>query len=277
MIFNSPERVAALTPLSHFDRLADGRPHVPDDILRRMRLVTNDEAWGVIERGHNYHFQFEGDWMNLHPDRVLVGRAVTARMVPLRPDLQEVVQSIGASEGRSGGQNTWVIDTLSSGDVLVVDLFGKIEDGTFIGDNLGTAIHARAGTGLVVDGGIRDLERVLQLPDFNVFCRGAHPSAIYEVTLAEVNGPIRIGHATVLPGDVVLGTREGVTFIPAHLAEVVVQRSEDVRQRDVFGKSRIATGIYTSGQIDVSEWAAEIESDYVGWCEEQGMEANPRR
>lgn len=277
MIFNSPERVAALSPLNPFDRLPDGRPNVPDDILRRMGLVTNDEAWGVIERGHGYHFQFEGNWMNLHPDRVLVGRAVTARMVPLRPDFQGVVQDIGTSEGRSGGQNTWVIDTLSRGDVLVVDLFGKIEDGTFIGDNLGTAIHARAGTGLVVDGGIRDLERVLQLPDFNVFYRGAHPSAIYEVTLAEVNGPIRIGNATVLPGDVVLGTREGVSFIPAHLAEEVVQRSEDVRQRDVFGKSRIADGIYTSGQIDVPDWATEIESDYVSWCEAQGLEANPRR
>jgi regulator of RNase E activity RraA len=277
VIFNSPDRVAALSPLSPYDRLSDGRPNVPDDILRRMRLVTNDEAWGVIERGNGYHFQFEGCWMNLHPDRVLVGRAVTARMVPLRPDFQSVVQDIGTSEERSGGQNTWVIDTLSRGDVLVVDLFVKIEDGTFIGDNLGTAIHARAGTGLVVDGGIRDLERVLQLPDFNVFCRGAHPSAIYEVTLAEVNGPIRIGNATVLPGDVVLGTREGVTFIPAHLAEEVVQRSEDVRQRDVFGKSRIADGIYTSGQIDVSEWAVEIESDYVSWCATQGLEANPRR
>jgi 4-hydroxy-4-methyl-2-oxoglutarate aldolase len=277
MIFNSPERVAALSPLNTYDRFPDGRPNVPDDILRRMSLVTNDEAWGVIERGHGYHFQFEGNWMNLHPDRVLVGRAVTARMVPLRPDLQGVVQDIGISEGRSGGQNTWVIDTLSRGDVLVVDLFGKIEDGTFIGDNLGTAIHARAGTGLVVDGGIRDLERVLQLPDFNVFCRGAHPSAIYEVTLAEVNGPIRIGNTTVLPGDVVLGTREGVSFIPAHLAAEVVQRSEDVRQRDVFGKSRIAEGIYTSGQIDVSEWAPEIEGDYVSWCEQQGLEANPRR
>ena len=158
---------------------------------------------------------------------------------------------------------------MQPGDVLVVDLFGKIEDGTFIGDNLGTAIAARAGTGLVVDGGIRDLERVYQLPDFTVFCRGVHPSAILDVTLAGVNGPIRIGNATVLPGDVVLGAREGVTFIPPHLAEEVVARSEDVRQRDVFGKSRIAEGIYTSGQIDVSVWAEEIEADYLNWCAEQ--------
>ena len=277
MIFNSPERITALTPLYQDERVADGRPRVPDEILERMRHVTNDEAWGVVERGHNYHFQFEGNWVNLHPDHVLVGRAVTVRMVPLRPDLHGVVERVGAAEGRSGGQNTWVIDTLLPGDVLVVDLFGKIEDGTFIGDNLGTAIAARAGTGLVVDGGIRDLERVYQLPDFNVFCRGVHPSAILDVTVVEVNGPVRIGNATVMPGDVVLGAREGVTFVPPHLAEEVVGRSEDVRQRDVFGKRRIAEGIYTSGQIDVSTWAEEIEADYVAWRAEQGLEAIPQR
>jgi len=277
MIFNSPERITALTPLYQDERVADGRPRVPDQILERMRQVTNDEAWGVVERGHNYHFQFEGNWVNLHPDHVLVGRAVTVRMVPLRPDLHGVVERVGTAEGRSGGQNTWVIDTLLPGDVLVVDLFGKIEDGTFIGDNLGTAIAARAGTGLVVDGGIRDLERVYQLPDFNVFCRGVHPSTILDVTVVEVNGPVRIGNATVMPGDVVLGAREGVTFVPPHLAEEVVRRSEDVRQRDVFGKRRIAEGIYTSGQIDVSTWAEEIEADYVAWRAEQDLEASPQR
>ena len=277
MIFNSPERITALTPLYQDERVADGRPRVPDQILERMRHVTNDEAWGVVERGHNYHFQFEGNWVNLHPDHVLVGRAVTVRMVPLRPDLHGVVERVGAAEGRSGGQNTWVIDTLLPGDVLVVDLFSKIEDGTFIGDNLGTAIAARAGTGLVVDGGIRDLERVYQLPDFNVFCRGVHPSAILDVTVVEVNGPVRIGNATVMPGDVVLGAREGVTFVPPHLAEEVVRRSEDVRQRDVFGKRRIAEGIYTSGQIDVSTWAEEIGADYVAWRAEQDLEASPQR
>ncbi len=270
MIFNSPERVAALTPRGSLERAADGRPRVPDEILERMKLVTNDEAWGVVEKQHGYHFQFEGGWYNLHPERVLVGRAVTARYVPIRADLHEAGLAAGEAEGRSGGQNTWIIDTLEEGDVLVVDLFGKVEDGTFIGDNLGTAIQARAKTGLVVDGGIRDLERVFALPDFNVYCRGAHPSAILEVTLAEVNGAVRIGGATVLPGDVVLGTREGVSFIPPHLAEEVVSRSEDVRQRDVFGKLRIAERTYTSGQIDVSVWAEEIEADYGRWLAEHG-------
>src|SRR5215213_6393911 len=276
MIFNTPKRIAALTPSWTGERSADGRPRVSDDIVERMKLVTNDEAWGVLEKRNGYNFQFEGNWFNLHPELALTGRVVTAMMVPQRPDLHEVVQAIGTSEGRSGGQNTWVIDSLEQGDVLVVDLFGKVHDGTFIGDNLATATRARTGTGIVIDGGIRDYQRVDELADFAVFCRGVDPTAIAEVTLVGVNVPIRIGHATVLPGDVVLGSAEGVTFVPPHLAEEVLLRSEDVRQRDVFGKQRLHEQVYTSGQIDVPVWAENIEADYLGWCAEQGLGATRR-
>jgi len=277
MIFNSPERIAALTPLWEGERLEDGRPKVEDSILERMKSVTNDEVWGVIEKKHGYNYNFEGNWLNLHPDVTLVGRVVTAQMVPQRPDLHEAVEAIGKSEGRSGGQNTWVIDTLGKNDVLVVDLFGKIHDGTFIGDNLATATRRRTGTGIVIDGGIRDFQRVNELADFAVFCRGMDPSAIAEVTLVGVNIPIRIGHATVMPGDVVLGTPEGVSFVPPHLAEEVVSTGENVAQRDIFGKWTLAEGRYTSGEIDVAVWADHIEEDYKNWCAEKGMTYTPRK
>ncbi|CAN5657176.1 ribonuclease activity regulator RraA [soil metagenome] len=272
MIFNTSERIQALTPFWTDDRLQDGRPRVADDIIERMKLVTNDEAWAVLERHNEYHNQFEGNWMNLQPHIALSGRAVTATMVPHRPDLHAVVEQIGASEGRSGSQNTWVIDSLEQNDVLVVDLFGKVHDGTFVGDNLSTAARARTGTGMVIDGGIRDYYRILELSDFAVFCRGVDPSAIASVTLVGVNTPIRIGHATVMPGDIVLGTQEGITFVPPHLAETVVVFSEDTRQRDVFGKQRLAEQRYTSGQIDVPIWADDIEADYKTWCDELGLE-----
>jgi regulator of RNase E activity RraA len=271
LVFNSPERVAALTRHSTFERMEDGRPRVPDELLERLRSVTNDEAWGVLERHHDYPYQFEGNWLNLHPDQVLVGRAMTAQFVPKRPDLHEVIDEAGAERGLPAGkQNTWLIDSTVEGDVLVVDLFGKVRDGTMIGDNLGTALGARTKTGgLVVDGGIRDALRVRSLEHLGVFARGIDPSAIYNVTLVSVNGPVRIGNAVVLPGDAVLGTSVGVTFIPAHLVEEVVTHSEDVRQRDVFGKWSLAQGTYTSGQIDVAVWAEPIEAHYKSWLKER--------
>jgi 4-hydroxy-4-methyl-2-oxoglutarate aldolase len=264
MIFNTPDEIANLTRAFTGERSPDGRPHVPDDILNRMRLVTTEEAWSVLRR-HGYHFQFAGGWLNLHPDRILVGRAVTAAFVPHRPDLHDLVEEQGGADGRVGGQNSWVIDTLVEGDTIVVDLFGKLKDGTFAGDNLGTAIHAKSKTGMVIDGGIRDLQRMLELPDFAVFVRGVDPSAIADVTLAGVNVPVRIGDAIVLPGDVVLGTPTGVIFIPPHLAREVVEYSEDTRLRDVFGKQRIAEGVYTPGEIDVPQWVERIEDDYQRW------------
>jgi 4-hydroxy-4-methyl-2-oxoglutarate aldolase len=263
MELNSKQSIIDLTPDDTYPRDTYGRPLVPDEILERMKKVTTEEAWGVIG-GHGYKSQFEGNWMNLHPERILVGRAVTCRYVPRRADLQEQIQAEGERNGRVGGQNSWVIDTLEKGDVLVVELFGKIVHGTFIGDNLGSAIAARTGgTGLVVDGSIRDAQRVAQLP-INVFTRGVHPSAIDDVTLVEINGPARIGEATVLPGDVVLGTPTGVIFVPPKLAAEVVENSETTRMRDYFGKMRISEGIYTPGEVDRG-WSDPMNADYEQW------------
>lgn len=263
MIFNSPEHVRLLTHLSPYERFPDGRPRVPDELLERLKVVTNDEAWAIVSRDHGYRFQFAGDWaVHLQPERVLIGRVVTAVFVPLRPDLNAAVDAHGQTEGRVGRHNSWVIETLQRGDVLVVDLFGKVRDGTFIGGNLATAVRARTGTGIIIEGGIRDLAQVRELGDFTVYARGVDPSAIADVTLTGVNVPIRIGGATVLPGDVVLGTRSGVTFIAPHLVRELVEHSEDVRERDVWGTRMLAEGKYRPAQIDVRVWTAEIEADY---------------
>ena len=269
-IVNPRENIAELTRLYTEERFEDGRPRVADDLIERMRLVTTEEAWGVLRR-HGYHFQFEGGWLNTHDDTVLVGRAVTAQMVPQRPDLHELVEETGRADGRIGGQNSWVIDTLELNDVMVVDMFGKIKDGTFVGDNLSTSLRTRTRAGAVIDGGIRDFQGVRELTDCAIFCRGLDPSAIANVTLAGINVPIRIGEATVLPGDVVLGTPTGVVFIPAHLAREVVERSEDVRMRDRFGKLRLQEGRYTPGEID-RKWDDHIEQDYQEWFKNNPME-----
>jgi 4-hydroxy-4-methyl-2-oxoglutarate aldolase len=108
------------------ERFEDGRPRVPDSILERMKTVTAEEAWGVL-RGAKFSGQFEGDWkvFNQSESR-LVGRAVTAIFLPIRPDVNAVVNEHGKAEGRIGAQNSWIIDILKPGDVLVADLFGEV-------------------------------------------------------------------------------------------------------------------------------------------------------
>ena len=262
----TPAALTAITAENPFERFPDGRPRVPDDLLERMRRVTTEEAWGVL-REHGYHRQFEGGWRETHPGHVTVGRAVTAQFVPHRPDLHAVVQATGVADGRSGvgGQNSWIIETLVAGDVMVVDIFGKVKEGTVVGDNLGTAVATRTRAGAVIDGGIRDLAGLVTLDDVNFYVRGFDPTAIADVTLIGLNTPVRIGGVTVLPGDVVLGTPTGVTFVPPHLVVEVVERSEEIRVRDEFGKLRLAEGRYTSGEIDVPAWRADIEADFAFW------------
>ncbi len=263
-LFNSPENVAELTRQWGADRLPDGRPHVPDSILERLKAITSEEVWSILDK-EKYLFQFDGNWFRTHPERILVGRAVTAQMLPYRPDLHDLVQETGVGEGRIGGQNSWVIDTLQPNDVLVVDLFGKVKEGTFVGDNLGTSVRARTQAGAVINGGIRDYQGLMELTDVAFFVRGVDPTPIRNTTLAGVNIPIRIGEATVMPGDIVLGTPTGVTFIPPHLVQRIVETGEYINLRDTFGKLRLNEKRYTPGEIDVEKWPDHIEQDYQGW------------
>jgi regulator of RNase E activity RraA len=262
-LLNRTEDTVRLTPLNPFDRFPDGRPRVPDDLLRRMKLVTVEEAWGVLKQ-HGFLNQYAGDWLNVHPERVLVGRAVTAMFVPTRPDLHAVIGEWGKERNAVGLHNSWIIDTLVEDDVVVIDLFGKVKDGTFAGDNLGTAIANKTKTGMVIDGGIRDLVRLREIPDIAIFARGVDASAIADVTMTGLNVPIRIGPATVLPGDVVLGSESGLIFIPPHLAQEVVERSERTRLEDFWGQLRIRESRYTSGQVD-GNWTDEMRADFAEW------------
>jgi len=270
MRFSAREDVLSITPLNPFDRFDDGRPKVPDDLIERMKLVTAEEVWEVLTKKHDYNFQFEGNWVNLHPDRVLVGRAITATMVPIRPDLDDVVKAQGAREGRHLEQNRWVLNTVGENDVVVVNLFGKVKEGTFIGDNLAAAISSVKGAGLVTDGGIRDPGGIYDVPNINVFCRGFDPTALKDVTLISLNGPTRIGQATVLPGDIVLGTRVGVTFIPPHLVEEVITTSEGIRLQDEFRKQRLQERKYIADEVYVyPKWSDEVEADFQEWCKQR--------
>ncbi|HSA02849.1 MAG TPA: RraA family protein [Candidatus Paceibacterota bacterium] len=271
----SKEHLEEYTPDWKGERFPNGRPKVSDDLLKRMKAVSIEEAWAVLRR-HGFNQQFEGNWVLAGPkEPALVGRVVTAFFFPTRPDVNEVIKRNGDKAGRVGGQNSWVIDTVVQGDVIVVDLMGKVIDGTFMGDNLANSIWAKSGgTGVIIHGGARDIEGVEQIPDFPVFNRGWDPSAIADVMLMGINAPIRVGRATVMPGDVVLAKKEGAIFIPPHLAQEVVESSEIIRVRDQFGHQRLREGKYTPGQID-RKWTDDIEKDFTEWLKARGQELTP--
>ena len=270
--FFSREDVIRYTPNWTGERFPDGRPKVSDSILDRMKNVTLEEAWAYL-RSQQFNHQFEDGWLSIFPEKVLVGRALTAQWMPGRPDIQKVIEAEGVAEKRQGAQNAWPVDMLQQRDVYVSDHFGLKQDGPSVGDNVGNAIYAKTGNGIVYDGAVRDIEGLKALPNFTSFVRSYDPShhfgaaatgARLNSTMVGINGPTRIGKATVMPGDVVLGRSGGVIFIPAHLAEGVVRAAELTRLRDIFGHQRLREGTYTAGQID-TRWTPAIDADFDQW------------
>jgi 4-hydroxy-4-methyl-2-oxoglutarate aldolase len=262
---SSPEYIKALTAEWKGERFADGRPKVSDAILERLKNISIEEAWGVL-RNKGFQNQFEGDWTIINPDEAMTGRVVTAQYMPLRPDLEKQVKEQGKIENRAqqGGTNSWPIDMLTTGDVYVADSYGKIADGTLIGDNLGNSIYAKSQRGVIFYGSVRDQEGLSEIKGFNGWIKGADPSYIQQMMLTSINAPIRVGRATVLPGDVVLAKKYGVVFIPAYLVEDLVLTSEVTALRDQFGHQRLREKKYLAGQID-SEWSEEIKKDFLDW------------
>ena len=262
----SKEQIVALTPEWKGDRLPDGRPNVPDKFLTRLKNISLEEAWGIL-RNAGYNNQFEGDWMLLRSEQVLTGRALTVQYWPRRPDYDKIVKDKGKAEARIGNFNSWPIDMLKPGDVYVADSYGKIIDGTLIGDNLGNSIYSKSKNGVIFYGSVRDTEGLEKIEGFNAWIKGYDPSYIQEMMLGGINVPIRIGRVTVLPGDAVLAKKGGIVFIPAHMVEEVVVNAEFIALRDAFGHQRLREGKYTPGQID-QQWTDDIKKDFLKWLDQ---------
>ncbi|MCW5980482.1 MAG: dimethylmenaquinone methyltransferase [Bryobacteraceae bacterium] len=242
----SRDEMIKYTPKNPFERFEDGRPKVPDSLLERARALSAEDCWGVLRRA-NYNNNFEGEFRILHPNRKMAGRALTAMYMPDRPDLNELVMSGIKAKGFPRGGHQYVIDMLQPGDVLVVDAFGKTPG--FVGDNLAAYIGIATKTGgLVVEGGVRDLQGLADL-DTQIYYRFAHPDAVRGATLVGLNVPVRIGGVTVMPGDVIIGDREGITVVPPELIEQSVKGALEIFVHDEWTKIKLRTGKYKSHEI----------------------------
>ncbi|MBC3784990.1 RraA family protein [Spirosoma utsteinense] len=258
------EELIFLTSEWKGERFPDGRPRISDDLVERAKHIGIDDAWTVL-KNEGYTNQFEGGWKLIKEDVPVTGRAVTAMFMPSRPDVEKTIKERGISkQGRKGNTNTWPIEVLTKGDVYVADAFGKIGGGTLMGATLGNAIFSKTGNGVVFNGAARDLQELQNINGFNAFVRDFHPSFLEEMVLMGLNSPIRIGQVMVLPGDLVIAQREGVLFVPAHMAEQVVGTAEFVTRKDQFGFEMVKSGKYTTGQID-SQWTDEIKTNFLTW------------
>lgn len=241
------EQMIAYTAENPYDRFPDGRPKVPDDLLEKVRGLVIEEAYGAV-KSKGFPNQFAGDWKILHPGKRLVGRVFTVQFMPLRPDVAKGMQAEATRRGIGRLRNQTVIDMLGPNDVIVVDLFGKTDGGTFVGDKLAYYIWKTTGTGMVVDGGMFWLGKLIPT-GMPAYYRGTGPESLSNVMLTGINIPIRIGNATVMPGDVVLGDEEGVFFIPPHLVKASIDAAQNTKARDEWIKSKMDLRKYKSSEL----------------------------
>jgi 4-hydroxy-4-methyl-2-oxoglutarate aldolase len=270
----TPEQMIKYTPLNPFARFADGRPKVDDKILERVKGLSVEEAWGILQ-SKGYKHQYAGsDFKILHPGQKLVGRAVTAQLLPLRPDVGDVLDADARAQQMAKEPNQKIIDILEAGDVPVIDLMGAGPGHTFGGDNLHAAIYGRTRTGAVVDGNIRDLEGIFALPT-QVYYKQAHPSLVTEVMVTGINIPVKVGEAIVMPGDVVLGDREGVIFIPPHMVRQIVDQADETHIRDEWTIDKFLTGKYKASELyGGPPLSPELQKDFDAFRKKRLAELN---
>lgn len=245
----SEEQMINFTALNPYERFPGGRPMVPDEVLDSIRELDIQvvEAIGVLN-ANRYNSQYEAGWKTLIPGKKLVGRAFTVQFIPSRPDLVEGMQREADANGFTGLRNQTTIDMLEKNDLVVVDLFGKVQDGTYVGDKLAYYIHKTTGTGLIVDGGIYLLENMAR-SGMQAFYRGTYPGPLRNATVSGINVPVRIGSAVIMPGDVVIGDDDGILAIPPQFVSEIIQTVIRDRRRDTWMKKAFDTGKYKSSEI----------------------------
>jgi 4-hydroxy-4-methyl-2-oxoglutarate aldolase len=264
------------TAKSPFDRLPDGRPKVPDSMIERARDLSAEDVWATLqEKGLNN--QYADGFQVLHPGKTLAGRAFTVQFMPVRSDVEDVAEAKAKERGLPRLTNQFAIDMLQPGDVLVVDMFGKKVDGTIVGDNLFYYINkATKGGGLVVDGSVRDLDGLSEI-DMPAYFRAADPTPIGNVMLTGINVPIRIGGVTVMPGDLVVGDREGVYFVPPQYVKEMLDRADEIHVHDEWTKKKFAEGKYKSSEIYGSPKDPKLQEEYREYLKKRLEEIRKQR
>jgi 4-hydroxy-4-methyl-2-oxoglutarate aldolase len=236
---------------------------VTDAQLQRLRELPLEAVWGALQNQKHVR-SFEGGFQLTVANPKLVGRAVTMRYLPVRPDLMNAVQTL-AKEGDWDYQyNVRAGEDLKPGDVVVVELGGMVDRATFLGDVTGLGMKVAGAQGVIVDGGIRDLSEFMVMKDLPIFYRGAHASAMADQVGVEWNGPIRLGGITVLPGDIIVADAEGVLAVPPQMVADVIKDAENTVYTENFKREMMRSRKYRARDI-YPRLSPELEKVFEEW------------
>jgi regulator of RNase E activity RraA len=219
------------------DALQAAAVRLSDEQMDRLKGFPLEAVWQAVQ-GLGYTNCHYSGLQTTRPGERLVGRALTIRYLPRRPDLVEAMQTLAKEGDWPIAYNVRAGEEARPGDVLVVDLGGGVPDGIFFGDISALAAQLAGSRGVVLYGSTRDLTELREMAGFPVLAVGFDPRPATQIGV-DWNVPVRVGGATVLPGDAVVADDEAVVFFPAKIADQVIERATRTVEQERYERELV--------------------------------------
>ena len=203
-------------------------------LFDKLMRVGLEAAWSAVT-SEGYPQCFINELTPLNNDRRIVGRARTIRYLPNRKDLRDKIYASGPQLNYRSAEEA------EPGDILVFDAGGETRS-TVTGAMVTTRFVVRGGSGVVVDGCMRDIPDLAAMP-IGVYVRCGHASSVSPIMMSvDYQVPVRIGSVTVVPGDILIGERHGVLVIPASIVDKVLEKAMQHDDREDFQRRLLLSG-----------------------------------
>lgn len=210
---------------------------VTDEQLEKLKQLSLEAVWGAVQRAGYTNSHYSG-LKSTRPMEKLAGRALTIRYLPRRPDLVEAMQTLAREGDWPVGWNIRAAEEAKPGDVLVVDLGGDVDTGVFFGDISALGAKLAGARGAILYGSSRDLVELRDIAGFPVLAVGFDPRPATQIGV-DWNVPVRVGRATVIPGDVVLADDEAVLFFPASIVDRVIEQASRLVEQENYERDLV--------------------------------------
>lgn len=230
---------------------------ISDELLEALKGVSVPTATQYLfSHGFDNVYPIGIPPQALEPRQVMVGRARTLRFVAKREDLVKAQYS-----AVTGRPHRDAIEEIEKNEILVIDAYGNLGAGV-VGDMFTRRVQNRGGTGIVVDGAIRDLSDIKEV-GLPLFCRGSHGAGINRALMSVGRDePVQIGGVPVIPGDVILGDEDGLVIIPPTELEALVEDCVAHDLREEFTRIKLAEGFPLHRAYPPDE---ELMKEYEEW------------